>query len=70
MEVVLEGLGPVAHAVYAAEWRECTSEGGQAKVDRTTYYLQVKQDSCDLLSTLNNWKVCIRVDRHGQPDRT
>ena len=43
MEVVLEGLGPVAHAVYAAEWRECTSEGGQAKVDRTTYYLQVNR---------------------------
>ena len=69
MEVVLEGLGLVAHAVSGAEWRECISEDDQAKVDRTTYYLQAKQDSCDSLSTSNNWKACIRADRRDRPDR-
>ena len=70
MEAVLEGLGLVAHAVFAAEWRECISEDDQAKVDHIICYLQAKQDSCDLLSTSNNWKVYIRADRRDLPDMT
>ena len=69
MKVVLEVLGLVAHVVFGVVSRECTSEDGQAMAGHTACYLQVKRDNCDLLSTSNNWKVCIHADRRDRPDR-
>ena len=69
MKVVLEVLGLVAHVVFGVVSRECTSEDGQAMAGHIACYLQVKRDNCDLLSTSNNWKVCIHADRRDRPDR-